>query len=239
MIIALLLIPLVVAFWQGVALADAVGDMTTLADAQTKLAAPLRGEGDLAIDGVEGKKQEKIVVVERQGTAGPDVYVELQTAKQKYLLLGSGETYAAKDGKAAKAALDSTIDGTSFTVEDLFPFWSKRCATMRVADTQSNQLTLTCEPAKGRSQYPLVVYKFDREKAVPVQVLYYKDTMSNLVKMRRNSDLTKVGDRWRPATVTMQDFKVQARDELTLKWSAPASVNADLFDPTKFATTTP
>jgi hypothetical protein len=219
--------------------ADAVGEMMVAADAQTKLTTPLRGEGEAAIDGMQGKKQEKIVVVERPGGAGPDVYVELQTAKQRFLLLGSGETFAAKDGKVAKAALDSPIDGTSFTVEDLFPFWSKRCGTMRVADTQSNQLTLTCEPPKGRSQYPLVVYKFDRDKAVPVQVLYYKDTLSNLVKMRRNSDLTKVADRWRPASVTMQDFKVQTRDEITFKWSAPPSVSADLFDPQKFATASP
>ena len=44
-----------------------------------------------------------------------------------------------------------------------------------------------------------LVHTIDPERAVILQTKYYRDSISNLVKIRRDEDFTQVGGRWRPA----------------------------------------
>ena len=84
------------------------------------------------------------------------------------------------------------------------------------------------------SQYSLVVVTFDREKQVPVKVMSYKDTLSHLLRMRRENGHQQVGGRWLPSEISIENFPLKVTSTLTLKWSAVDDQPAR-FDPKTFA----
>jgi hypothetical protein len=195
---------------------------------------PLRAEGTIDSDGLRGKSQDRLVWIERAGSgagAPPQVFVELGNAKVRLLALGPADLQMAIDGRSSRAQPDQAVDSTSFTAEDVLTFAPDRCAAMRLAELSEDRFSLVCEPKKPPSQYSLMVYKFDRERATMLQVLLYKGTMTNLVKMLRHDDFVKVGAKWRPQRVTMQDFKVRTKDVLSLRWQPDAKLPAETFDP--------
>ena len=220
--------------------AETVAGLVASVSAANHLGAPLRADVSADIDGVAGKKQDQLVLVERGGEADAplQLYVELDGGKTRLLVLGTAEFHLATGGKATKIAADAEIGGTSFTAEDFLTFSPARCAAMRLADLAAATFTLVCEPKKPPSQYSLMVYRFDREKSVPLQVLLYKDGMTNLVKMVRNDDFVEVASKWRPTRVVMQDYKLRTRDELRLRWQGAGEVPAGAFDTKSFAATT-
>ncbi len=198
---------------------------------------PLRADGSVESDSLEGNKQDRLVLVERAGadTKVPaQVYVELEKAKVHLLALGPSELYISADGKSRQATPETAVDSTSFTTEDWLPFSAARCAAMRIVDINAEQFTVLCEPKTPPSQYRLMVYKFDREKSVMLQALLYKDSMTNLVKMLRNDDFIQVESKWRPKRIVMQDFKVRTKDVISLEWHPASAVPARVFDPKSF-----
>jgi hypothetical protein len=219
--------------------ADSLATLLQAIAETERLATPLRAEGTLDSDGLEGRKQDRVVIVERAGadpTAPRQVYVELFGAKLRVLALGPAALYVANDGKAGGAKSDQPLARTTFTTEDWLPFSRERCAAMRIADLSAEQFTLVCEPRKPPSQYSLMVYKFDREKRAMRQALLYKDTMTNLVKMLRHDEFVLVAGQWRPQRIVLQDFKLRTKDELSLDWKPATPVPATLFDAKTFAT---
>lgn len=218
---------------------DALSEVIEQVNRQTQLAVPLRADIDAEIDHLEGKRHEQIVMIFRNHpneTSQVQTYVEFDKSKLKYLVLGNAGFHALSGGKAEPVALDTSLDSTSWVLEDLLQFSASRCASMRIADLTPDQVTVTCEPKKDSgSTYSMFVYKFDREKSVPLQVLYYKDTLSNLVKLRRNEDFELVGSRWQPKRVTMQDFKLRTRDVFQIRWTADPKLGPDLFEPRSLA----
>jgi hypothetical protein len=203
---------------------------------------PLRADGRVESDSLQGNKQDRLVLVERVGAdakAPAQIYVDLENAKVRVLALGPSELHISTDGKSRPASPEASVDSTNFTTEDWLPFSAVRCAAMRLADINAEQFTLVCEPKKPPSQYSLMVYKFDREKSVMLQVLLYKESMTNLVKMVRNDDFTKVESRWRPKRIVMQDFKIRTKDVISLEWQPAPTVPAGVFDPKTFGTASP
>lgn len=81
------------------------------------------------------------------------------------------------------------------------------------------------------SPYTLEVITFDREKLVPVKTLYYRDTLNNLAKMRRDGPFVLVGRKWMPQTISMETFALHTHSTLTLQWTQSADVPPELFDP--------
>jgi hypothetical protein len=223
----------------GVSAADTLPTLLQAVREAEQSPSPLRADASVEIDGVEGKKQDRLVIVERSGAdakAPRQLYAELQNAKVRLLALGPSELQLASDGKPRSAKPDQAVGSTSFTAEDWLGFSPERCATMRIADLSEEQFTLVCEPKKPPSQYSLMVYKFDRAKAVMQQVLLYKDSLTNLVKALRHDDFVQVGSKWRPKRIVMQDFKLRTKDVLSLDWQAAANVPAAVFDAKTFAT---
>jgi hypothetical protein len=228
-----------IAFAGAVGAADTLPTLLKAVGEAERLPTPLRADASVEIDGVEGSKRDRLVIVERSAgdsKAPRQLYLELQNAKLRLLVLGPAELELASDGKPRPAKPDETLDSTSFTAEDWLPFAAERCAAMRIADLSDQQFTLVCEPKKPPSQYSLMVYKFDREKAVMLQALLYKDTLTNLVKMMRQDDFVQVGSKWRPKRIVIQDFKLRTKDVLSLDWQVAPAVAAALFDPKTFAT---
>ena len=198
---------------------------------------PLGAEGRVESDTLQGHKQDRLVLVERAGAdakAPVQVYVDFETAKVRVLALGPSELHISTGGKSRLASSETAVDSTSFTTEDWLPFSAARCAAMRLADINAEQFTLVCEPKKPPSQYSLMVYKFDRGKSVMLQVLLYKESMTNLVKMVRNDDFAQVESKWRPKRIVMQDFKIRTKDVISLEWQPASTVPAGVFDPKSF-----
>src|SRR5205085_11948657 len=142
----------------------------------------------------------------------------LEKAGVRLLALAPSELYVATAGKPKKSSADAAIGPTSFTAEDFLDFSPARCAAMRTADLGQDSFTVVCEPKKPPSQYSLMVFKFDREKSALVQVLLYKDSMTNLVKLIRHDDFVRVGTAWCPKRIVVQDYKLRTKDVLTLDW---------------------
>jgi hypothetical protein len=202
------------------------------------IAVPLRGDGTVEIDGVQGKKQDHVVILARGGpspAAPAQVFVDFRDLKLRALALAPGELQIALDGKAKGAKPDTALTPTSLTAEDLLPFSPSRCAAVRVADVTNEQFTLVCEPNPAKSQYALGVYKFDRGTFLPLQALLYKQAMTNLVKMIRFEDFVRVGSSSAPTRVVIQDFKLRTQDVLTLGWAVAPSGGTEPFEPKSFA----
>ncbi len=209
--------------------------------AEARLATPLRAEGQAEIDDLQGKREDRIVLVHRgapEKAADTQVFAEFEKAKVKVLALDAGNLMVASAGSAKKAKSDATVAGTSWTAEDFLEFSPARCAAMRIADLVEDSLTLLCEPKREISQYSLIVTKFDRKKFVPLQTLLYKETQSNLVKMVKHDDFAAVGRKWRPTRVVMQDFKLRTKDVFQLTWADATDVKPELFDPKRFSAAT-
>lgn len=225
------------ALLHGAAFAETMADLVRKAVEAGKPSAPLRADATADIDGLDGKKQERLVVIER---AAADAGLPAQTlvvfagAKLRVLALGPADLHLASGGKASRVGPRTRIGPTSFTAEDFLPFSPARCAAMRLADLTEHQVTLVCEPKIPPSQYSLMVYKFDRARFSLLQVLLYRDGMTNLVKMLRNDDFVRVGSAWRPKRVVMQDFKLRTRDVLALEWRESADTPAEAFDAKSF-----
>lgn len=211
--------------------------LASVADA-ARLPSPLVAAGQIDIDGIKGKTQDRVVLVERAAAdekAPTQKLAAFEAAKVRALARSPSELFLADDEKPKPAKADASVAASSFTVEDFLPFAPERCAAMRIADASDDQFTVICEPKRPPSQYSLMVYKFDREKSVVRQVLLYKDSSTNLVKMLRNDEFTQVGGTWRPKRVVMQDFKLRTKDTLTLEWRTEAKIAAEAFDPKSFA----
>jgi hypothetical protein len=213
-------------------------ELLAAAEEQANLSVPLRADIEARSEHVEGERTERIVLLERRSPSGrgSDLYVQLEAAGLRYLVLGDGSAWVSDGGRIRPASLDTGIASTSWTLEDLLPFSTARCDLPRTVEIMPGYLTLLCDPKpEHRRQYVLWVYKFDRAKAVPERVLYYRERQDNLVKMLRSEQFQLVGRKWRPGRMVMQDFKLRTRDVFDLRWSQDPSFPPETFDPGGFA----
>ena len=206
---------------------DDLGALLTAASAASKPSAPIRGTGELVTTSPELTTKQQITIVQRPNG---DLYFELQPSGTRALLRVNGDALLSPAaGKAAVPfALDAGLGGSELSREDLMPFSVARFGSPTVVDRNGTETTVSLDPRKP-SQYSLEVITFDREKQAPVKVMVYKDTLSNLLKMRRDSGFVQVAGRWLPTTVTMENFSLRSTSTLTLTWAETADAPA-LFD---------
>jgi len=211
--------------------ADDLAGLLSAATAASKPSVPLRATGELVTTSPDGTVKQQITVVQRPNG---DAYYALQPSGLRALLAAQGAALLSPaSGKpAAPFALDATLGGSELSREDLTPFDSARFGSPTIVDRNGSQTTVSLDPQKP-TQYTLEVITFDRDKAVPVKVMVYKDTLSHLLRMRRDSDFVQVGGRWRPTTVTMENFPLRITSTLTLSW-AETPDDAALFDPAQW-----
>lgn len=204
------------------------------ATAAARPSATVRGDGELVTASPDGTTRARVAVLQRPDGA---LYLEAQPPGARALLSADGRAWSAGPGAAPQPfANDAGFAGSEFTREDLEPFDAARYGSATIVDRNPSQTTVSLDP--HASQYSLVVITFDREKQVPVKVMSYKDTLSHLLRMRRESGQQQIGGRWLPAEVTIENFPLKVTSTLTLKWTA---VDADdaRFDARTFATAPP
>jgi hypothetical protein len=210
----------------------AAEDLTTFLTAATAAArpnVPLRADGELTTTSPDGTVGDQIAILRRPNG---DVYIELRNSGVRALLLGDGKTALLVPGKgksAAAFALDTQLGGSEFTREDLQPFNASPYRSPIIVDRNPGELTVSLTPSPP-SQYALQVMTFDSERKAPLVVKDYKDTVSNLVKVRRSTQHTTVGDGWQPGEITMENFPMRSTSTLRLHWWQIEDVPA-LFDP--------
>src|SRR4030095_17045750 len=105
--------------------------------------------------------------------------------------------------------------GSEFTREDLRPFNVQNYQSPTIVDRRNGEVTVSLTPNAG-AQSSLQVITFDSERKVPLIVKNYKDTISNLVKMRRSRNFTAAGGTWVPSEVAMENFPLRAVSTPTL-----------------------
>jgi len=194
----------------------------------TAVPSPLRADGQIEVVTAEGTKRAAVALIVRPPA---DSYIELQQTGPKAILLGQEQAYLLKDssGKAVEFAADASFADSDFTREDLEPFRLARYSAWRISDETGNEVTVTLYPKT--SQYSLVVTTFDREKNVPLKTLYYRETLNNLEKMRRDNAYELIGRKWLPTTISMESFKLRTHSTFTLHWTQNPTFPPELFDP--------
>ena len=175
------------------------------------------------------------VHIERDGSAVGDAIllargrrVYLETRSGTRALLSPGKTVVLRGRRVVRAAPDAALEGTDILLQDLAPFAAGSLATPQVSDETPQRLVVTAAPTPP-SPYVLLVHTIDRDQDVIVQTKYYRDAINNLVKIRRDEGFAQVGDRWRPATISVQSFRDSTRTGLSLAWHEAADAPAVLF----------
>lgn len=199
------------------------------AEETAQVTAALRGDGTFDVTSASGKRSDQVVMLVRPVA---DSYIELRQEGTKAVLLSAGApAYRLAKGasKAEPFPPDATFAESDFTSEDLEPFRTARYKDARISDETGAEVTVTLFP--GTSQYSLVVITFDREKRVPVKTLYYRDTLNNLVKIRRDEGHVLIGRKWMPTIITMESFKLRTQTTFKLAWSQNPTFPPELFDP--------
>jgi hypothetical protein len=193
----------------------------------------VRGDGELVTSTPEGTVRHRVAIVQRP--AG-DLYVEVQSPRVRALLPATGAGWLAAGSSPAPFPADQALAGSEFSRDDLQPFDARRFGSPTIVDRSAEDLTVSLDPRD--SQYSLAVLTFDREKRVPIKAMLYKDTLSNLLKMRRESQHVQVGGRWLPTEIAIENFPLKATSTLSLTWTAVGDESAR-FDPTTFASAPP
>jgi hypothetical protein len=213
---------------------DRLDDALTAVVEAERATAPLRADGELIVASPDETKRYPLVLLMRPSADanGSDLYLELGSGGGKVLILRDGAqafqlTNAVQ--KATPMAKDATVAGSEFAREDLTPLHRSAFGDRRISDEGAGKLTVSIVPKE--SPYSLLVITIDTERTVPLKTLYYRETISNLVKMRRDSDHVLVGRKWLPTTVTMEDFKLRTLSTLRLKWAQDPPIAPELFDP--------
>jgi len=220
----------------GMARADDLVAFLAAAGDAARPSAPIRADGELVTTSPEATTRQQIAIVQRPSG---DLYLELRPSGARALLPASGAAVLspAAGTAAARFALDAPVAASEFSGEDLLPFSPARFGSPTIVDRNGGEVTVSLDPLEP-SQYSLEVITFDRERRAPVRVMVYKETLNNLLKMRRDTDLVQVGGRWRPTTVTIENFPLRSSSTLSLRWSETPDQPA-LFDPKTWSQPSP
>ena len=177
------------------------------------------------------------VHIERDGTAAGDAVLlargqrlYLETRSGTRALLSPGKVVILRNGRLVRAPVGTTLPGTDILLEDLKPFGVGRMPVAQVSDENPVGVVVTGAPAPP-SAYALLVITIDPERNVIAQTKYYRDSISNLVKIRKDDDFTQVGGRWRPATIGFEGLRPPSTTRLGLTWREAPDAPAALLTP--------
>ncbi len=212
---------------------DAYADLDSLTqflrgvEAAAHVTVALRGDGEFEVQTPEATRRDQIAMIVRPPA---DVFLALRQEGIKALLLGN-DSYFQEAGAATAGRFpaSATFAQSDFTREDFEPFRLSRFKDWRISDESDALLTVMLSPQD--SQYSLVVITFERERKVPLKTLYYRETLSNSVKMRRDEAFVLVGHTWMPGKISMETFKLRTQTTFTMRWAGDSASSSGLFDP--------
>lgn len=162
--------------------------------------------------------------ITREGAAPVDVVllargdrIYLQTSTGTRALIRPGRAVVAGPDGLTRATPETPLPGTDLLLFDLAPFTAGDFAMPQVSDDGPAGIVVTGAPARP-SAYVLLVETIDPDHHLVVRTKYYRETVTNMVKMRRDFDPVEIGDRWRPTRITVEAFRPPNTTTLTLTW---------------------
>ena len=196
-------------------------------EAAAHVTVALRGDGEFEVQTPEATRRDQVAMIVRPPA---DVFLALRQEGIKALLLGNdGHLLKTGAATAGRFPASATFAESDFTREDLEPFRLSRFKDWRISDESDTQLTVMLSPQD--SQYSLIMITFEREKKVPLKTLYYRETLNNLVKIRRDGAFVFVAHRWMPGRTSMETFKLHSQTTFTMRWTEDSTFPSELFDP--------
>lgn len=170
--------------------------------------------------------------------SGHDLYLELrQPASRVVIHTGkdSIERVHQISGNDPELPVSGTaydvVGATTLIVDDFRSFRAGVFKTPQITSETKRTLLVSGAPADA-SPYVLLVYLLDREKHVPTRVQYYERTLSNLVRMRRDTESVRVSDQWLPGRTEIEDYRTGTVTTIERRWTVGTELPPDLFDPT-------
>jgi hypothetical protein len=159
---------------------------------------------------------------------GHTLYVELRHATRA--LLHPGKTLVAREGHVARAKPGTPLGGTDLLLEDLVPFSVGLLKVPQINDDGPAGVVVSGAPT-GTSVHTLLVFTIDRERNVVVRTQYYRDSISNLVRVRRDDAFVEIGRRWRPGEITVDALRQRTSTHLAFTWRDAPDVDPVVFTP--------
>jgi hypothetical protein len=190
--------------------------------ASARFAAPLRA--DVRIACTPACTAARAVFLGR----GDDLYVEVKDGPRA--LVRPREVHVAEGGSVRTAAPGRAVADTPILLEDLAVFTAAALRVPQISDDGPGGVVVMGAPASA-SAYALLVHTIDRERRTIVKTQYYRDSVSNLVKRRRDGAFVRVGDQWRPGEIDVEQLRDGRTVRLTATWRPAPDAPETLFDP--------
>ncbi|HYC55206.1 MAG TPA: hypothetical protein VEL28_09740 [Candidatus Binatia bacterium] len=166
----------------------------------------------------EGAGRKAVVILDPAG-GGTQVFTQEETGwKSQTPLAWKNGTVVEKKGAGERSiSVDDPLAGTDLRGLDFFPFWKTDYSGAFVSDENPMEKTVSLYATKGQP-YSLYVISFDKAKLVPRMIKFYKDSFSNLVRIRTDKDHVMIGSRPRPTKILVRDFASSSLRTYELEW---------------------
>ena len=198
-----------------------------LAEVEDAGQAPNPARADIRIsvkDPASGERTYEGVAIYRGG----DVYLELRDPPIRGLILGEDSQIRFTAAAPSATSVHDPISSTTLIADDFRPFRANVLRLPQIASETRRTLLVSGAPTEA-SRYVLIVYQIDRDKHRPIRVQYYERTLNNLVRMRFESELVRVGGVWRPGKSDIQDYRTGTETTIEFRWTPDAEIPAGLF----------
>ena len=195
--------------------AEDAGQTAAPARAEFRVQVQVPGTGERRYDGVAAY-------------VGTDVYVEIGEPVVRARMRGA-ETDLLVGGEWKRGAAYDALGDTTLIADDFRPFRVDTLKTPQIVSETRQTVLVSGAPAEP-SPWVLVVHLLDREKLRPVRTQYYERTINNMVRMRRDGELVRVGTVWRPRKIEVEDFSAGTSTTVELDWQPSPTLPPGLFD---------
>jgi hypothetical protein len=200
---------------------------------------PLRADVTIEVEGRQGETSTQAIAL---FAPGKDArwYFQLREPALRALVLGSERKVIQRSGGGATETvpIGSPIDALGIAYEDLSRFKMSDFKTWQIVDEGADHVLVGMYPIVD-SAYVYRAYSFDKEKTVPTKIQFYAKTLNNLVKLRLDSDHVRVGTKWLPTAIQIQNYADGMTTRLHVHWTPNAKFPAGLLAPASFSAAAP
>ncbi len=226
---------LMTAPWLAPSGADASrADLTAFLERAGKMAEHNRAvRADMSIELPDGSRDTAVLIIAPEKDRS---FIAFRSSGWRALMplsWGQGKAVRSEGGKPETLDVDDPLSGTDLRAMEFFAFWDARIESAFISDSSRNEKTITLYTPDG-VPYILFVVTFDKTQLVPVSMKYYRDEMSNLVRVRNDAGHKMVGSRPRPSSIEITDYSENTRSEIKLQWSTLDRIPDALLDEATF-----
>ncbi|MFQ5352892.1 MAG: hypothetical protein ACE5D3_07445 [Candidatus Binatia bacterium] len=191
---------------------------------------------DIEITKNDGSRDQAILIID-PGAPGHQFLWIKSTGWRSLMPLtwGAGKAIRKAGDQPSAVGVDERVNGLDIRPMEFFPFWAADYGTCFISDENSTERTVTIH-APDSVPYTLFVATFDKAKMVPLVVKYYRDTLSNLVRIRTDSGHVMVGSRLRPRKTVVRDYTENSTTTLEYAWAVLRSAPDGLINESEFHT---